>query len=412
MKKTLFTYITAFLCSVIGGSFLLAAAYALPQRSIDKHVEESVAVLAEEGNYPVETPGILGTMRDNYTDAIMLNMASYDSKYPLLQKAFGNYKKRNSDKYAVTWLEHRNDKDAKSVSYARYWHGYLVPLKLLLEVFNYQQIRSLIIFTDLLLIVWICLLMQKKGRNRYIFPFLITLMFFPLNIVGKSLQFSTVFIPVLLEILVMLKYEKNFHAQYGLLFLFSGIVTAYLDLLTYPLVSVGFLLCFAIISDENSRCFGKWKNMVGYTLSWGIGYGGMWASKWLISSLILRENVLKNAVDTAAFRVSTSNGNDTWTHMDVWKVNISNSPKIILVLVLIFVVYLLSRCVQKKTDKINFISNSVFIIIACMPFVWYFIMSNHSYIHSFFTHRELAVSCLAILFYFTSFCGKRAPERS
>lgn len=47
MKKTLFTYITAFLCSVIGGSFLLAAAYALPQRSIDKHVEESVAVLAE-----------------------------------------------------------------------------------------------------------------------------------------------------------------------------------------------------------------------------------------------------------------------------------------------------------------------------------------------------------------------------
>lgn len=192
MKKTLFTYITAFLCSVIGGSFLLAAAYALPQRSIDKHVEESVAVLTEEGNYPVETPGILGTMRDNYTDAIMLNMASYDSKYPLLQKAFGNYKKRNSDKYAVTWLEHRNDKDAKSVSYARYWHGYLVPLKLLLEVFNYQQIRSLIIFTDLLLIVWICLLMQKKGRNRYIFPFLITLMFFPLNIVGKSLQFSTV----------------------------------------------------------------------------------------------------------------------------------------------------------------------------------------------------------------------------
>ena len=166
MKKTLFTYITAFLCSVIGGSFLLAAAYALPQRSIDKHVEESVAVLAEEGNYPVETPGILGTMRDNYTDAIMLNMASYDSKYPLLQKAFGNYKKRNSDKYAVTWLEHRNDKDAKSVSYARYWHGYLVPLKLLLEVFNYQQIRSLIIFTDLLLIVWICLLMQKKRQEQ------------------------------------------------------------------------------------------------------------------------------------------------------------------------------------------------------------------------------------------------------
>lgn len=410
MKKSIFTYITVFLCSVIGGSFLLAAAYALPQKSIDRHVEESVAALTEEGDYPVETPGILGTMRDNYTDAIMLNMASYDSKYPLLQKAFGNYKKRNSDKFAVTWLEHRNDKDVKSVSYARYWHGYLVPLKLLLEFFNYQQIRSLIIFADLLLIVEICLFMQKRGRSRYILPFLITLMFFPLNIVGKSLQFSTVFIPVLLEILIMLKYEKKFHAQYGLLFLISGIVTAYLDLLTYPLVSVGFLLCFAIISDENSSCSGKWKNMIGYTLSWGIGYGGMWASKWLISSLILHENVLKNAVDTATFRISTGNGNNTWTHMDVWKVNLSNSPRMILVPMLIFVAFLLIQCVQKKADKIKLIRNSAFIIVACMPFAWYFVLSNHSYIHSFFTHRELSVSCLALLFYLTSFCGKRDPE--
>lgn len=180
-------------------------AYALPLKSIDEHVEESVAVLVQEGDYPAETPGMVEKLRDNYTDALMLNMASYNNRdYSLIRKAFGNYKKRSSDKSVVNWLQRRNEKNCKSISYARYWHGYLVPLKILLEIFNYQQIRSLLIFCDLLLIVWNCLLLQ--------------------------------------------------------------------------------------------------------------------------------ENVLQNAVDTAAFRVSTSNGDNTWTYMDVLKLNVSISPKIVLFL--------------------------------------------------------------------------------
>lgn len=180
-------------------------AYALPLKSIDEHVEESVVVLVQEGDYPAETPGMVEKLRDNYTDALMLNMASYNNRdYSLIRKAFGNYKKRSSDKSVVNWLQRRNEKNCKSISYARYWQGYLVPLKILLEIFNYQQIRSLLIFCDLLLIVWNCLLLQ--------------------------------------------------------------------------------------------------------------------------------ENVLHNAVDTVAFRVSTSNGDNTWTYMDVLKLNVSISPKIVLFL--------------------------------------------------------------------------------
>lgn len=245
--------------------------YALPLKSIDEHVEESVVVLVQEGDYPAETPGMVETLRDNYTDALMLNMASYNNRdYSLIRKAFGNYKKRSSDKSVVNWLQRRNEKNCKSISYARYWHGYLVPLKILLEIFNYQQIRSLLIFCDLLLIVWNCLLLQKRQKKQYLFPFLITLMFFPLNVVGKSIQFSTVFIPTLLETGIMMKCRKEHY--------------------------------------------------------------GMWASKWFITSLLLQENVLQNAVDTAAFRVSTSNGDNTWTYMDVLKLNVSISSKIVLFL--------------------------------------------------------------------------------
>ena len=86
-------------------------AYALPLKSIDKHVEESVVVLVQEGDYPAETPGMVETLRDNYTDALMLNMASYNNRdYSLIRKAFGNYKKRSSDKSVVNWLQRRNEK--------------------------------------------------------------------------------------------------------------------------------------------------------------------------------------------------------------------------------------------------------------------------------------------------------------
>lgn len=409
MKRTFLTYIATFLCAILCGSILLIVAYALPLKSIDEHVEESVAVLVQEGDYPAETPGMAETLRDNYTDALMLNMASYNNRdYSLIRKAFGNYKKRSSDKSAVNWLQRRNEKNCKSISYARYWHGYLVPLKILLEIFNYQQIRSLLIFCELLLIVWNCLLLQKRQKKQYIFPFLITLMFFPLNVVGKSLQFSTVFIPTLLETGIMMKCRKE---HYGMLLFLAGIVTAYLDLLTYPLVSLGFLLCFSIILGENVSALEKIKRMIVHSILWGIGYCGMWASKWFISSLLLQENVLRNAVDTAAFRVSTSNGDNTWTYMDVLKLNVSILPKIILVPVLLFAVYLIIQCFYQKLNRgniiRNIICNSVFLLIACMPFVWYIIMSNHSYIHAYFTHRELAISCMAVLFYLRTVCDKQ-----
>ena len=97
--------------------------------------------------------------------------------------------------------------------------------------------------------------------------------------------------------------------------------------------------------------------------------------------------------------------------MDVLKLNVSILPKIILVPVLLFAVYLIIQCFYQKLNRgniiRNIICNSVFLLIACMPFVWYIIMSNHSYIHAYFTHRELAISCMAVLFYLRTVCDKQ-----
>jgi hypothetical protein len=40
----------------------------------------------------------------------------------------------------------------------------------------------------------------------------------------------------------------------------------------------------------------------------------------------------------------------------------------------------------------------IFVVIALYPFVWYFVLKNHSYIHNFFTYRNLSITVLSLLF--------------
>ena len=407
MKKTIINYIIIFLCAILGGSILLALAYTLPLSSVDKHIQESLIIFEKEGDYPREIAKNEATRRDNFTDALMLNIASYRGDKSLIEKAFGNYYVTTSDDTAGGWLANRNSESRNEISYARYWHGYVVVLKILLQFMNYQEIRWLIYMVDLALIILIALYLQRCGKLKYLAPFLIVLMFFPLMTVSKSLQFSTVFIPTLAGIMALLKDKQNVRQTYGRLFFVEGILIAYLDLLTYPLVNVGFLLCFALIVDENSHWIEKIKKTLINTILWFVGYAGMWASKWLISSFLLKRNVLTDAMEAASIRMSSSSADSSWTYWEVVKRNIEHCPDIIIPLCIIFMLYIIVR-IFRNGIELQSIKNSVsYIIIAIMPFAWYFVLKNHSQIHAFFTHRELAVAYLAVLFFFTAIVSEK-----
>lgn len=48
-------------------------------------------------------------------------------------------------------------------------------------------------------------------------------------------------------------------------------------------------------------------------------------------------------------------------------------------------------------DKKMYLKNIHFLLIAIIPFVWYMVLANHSYVHYWFTYRELAIFIFAIL---------------
>ena len=270
MKNNILKYSTIFLCAVLAGSIFLVMAYALPLTRIEQHVQESLSVLEEEGDYPRDIPKDESTRRDNFTDALMLNIASYKSDKGLMEKAFGNYFITTSDDKSVEWLVNRNAEEKNEISYARYWHGYAGVLKILLQFLNYQEIRWLLYVCELGLMILAALLMLRLEKIQYIVPFFLTLLFFPLTVVSKSLQFSMVFIPTLIGIISILKISASGKHTYITLFFIEGIIIAYLDLLTYPLVNVGFLLCYVLIMDKENQWIGKLKKLIVYTIMWDL----------------------------------------------------------------------------------------------------------------------------------------------
>lgn len=408
--------------SFIAVSFLLLVlVYALPAAPIKQHVNESISQFKIEGEYPLEYQGFPGSKRDNFTDALMLNIASDTSSESVLIRSAANYYRTYTGKPVISWLKiyKKAPKSETFVSYARYWHGYLVFLKPLLTVFNYQQIRMINYLVELLLILYLTLLLAKKGKRQFILPFLCVLTFFPLTVISKSLQFSTVFYPTIISLILITKWHSFFQAKqlYGLFFLLLGMTVNYIDLLTYPAVSLGFALCFYIMMEESAaaqsclnlpllpvRINPSALRTIHYSFAWLLGYAGMWASKWCISSLVLRQNIIKDAAASISFRTSDSFNGITWSYGDVLSKNLANISKTNLALAVLILIILFAVMLKKglRPQLSALPKGCGFLLTAFIPFIWYFVLKNHSCIHNFFTYRNFSISLLALLFYITS----------
>lgn len=51
---------------------------------------------------------------------------------------------------------------------------------------------------------------------------------------------------------------------------------------------------------------------------------------------------------------------------------------------------------KENKEKINFYHILIFLIISIYPFMWYGVIKNHSYVHIFFTYRNISIFMLNI----------------
>lgn len=414
VSKKSVKFILIFLCGILTGFILMVLSFCLPEEPMQNHLRESIPTLTKYLGTSEMIVGYQSSFDGSFTDGLMLQNAVYDEGHTLLEKAMGIYRNgwENDLWYPrETLVEYLNGVATEEYSYARYWHGYLVVLKPMLMFFNLEEIYFFNQIMQALLLLFVVGALIKKNKTKYAVCYGITYLFLVPVVMPMTLSLSICFyLYLMINCLQMCLHDKwEEKGWYAYVFLVIGMVTSYVDFLTYPIVTLGIpMVMYFVLSkgDKIKQMLGK---VIAYSVTWGIGYIGMWASKWLIGSLVLKENILQDAGNTLAQRVDAITYDSrllsffsvVWYNMKMYKA----LPYILLVVVLLVsVVVLAIKYPVVKNKKQMLIGCLPYIVISLMPFVWYAVALNHSGEHYMFTFRALIVmvfagSCMLMNFF-------------
>ena len=395
--KCLGTSILLVLVSILLGFSLLLLPYLVPARLTQDECYESLPVLVEEDRYPLDPRS--GRKLDNFTDCTMLLEAAYTGEESVLEQAVNVYSARletSSNPYtSFVSIYSENGESTAPYEYARYWHGYLVFLRPLLAKLNYPELRQLnLIVQYTLLLVLLCLI--QKRQPSFLLPFLLTVLFLAPTAIGRVLEYSSVYYLVLLALLLLLWNPKGcFTGEHvWLLFLFSGILTAYFDFLTAPTLTLTIPLCFLFVQRaghgsrrQNARLF------LRCCFVWGFGYAGMWSGKWLLALLFQGRGFLSSLENQMWLYTGSSIRGRTVTPADALSRNLGElfKDRDLVILYVSLACLLLAAAVwrRRQIDR-KCLADALWVLLPVLiPFVWTIFLKNHAMRHYWFTYRTL-----------------------
>lgn len=389
------------------GLLLLCSVYLLPTDNMFLHAKSSSQTISEEGVYPAKWGEQIGSTLDNFTDALMIQNAIFPSTGNLLKDTVSVNHMQYTDKMQPVEDLSAQVHDLSGghpQEYMRYWHGYLLYLKPLLLFTDYSGIRILNGILQIVLISSLFYLMNKKGLRRFILPFFFSWLAIAPWVLPYSMQLSVMYNIALIECILLLIFFNKIQAHIYLFFMVAGILTSYFDYLTWPLITLGLPLIFYLLKKTECETLTS-RKLLAHTfiicVNWGIGYGGMWIAKWIISELILQNGAISQALGAAVYRSSTdSEGADVIiTPTLIWIENLRRIFNPAFCIGMFFYAFTVAadiiHCVRKKSFEINIMPAAMFLFIAAMPFIWYALLKNHSFVHLSLVYRSLWISIFA-----------------
>ena len=405
--------LTVLLCVV--GNF---AAFFIDTPDMREHTWQGCLMLGEQQGIPQMVGGFSAAQLDNFTSVLILKTAGYVGEETLVQKALGGYRvdmpaePGQSEWDAFCNYEFGQNSPTGGLSYSRYWHGYTLPLRLLLCVMNVANIQMLLYFAQLALFVYVLFLMNGRGLKRLIPGFFLA--YFLLMPFASSicLQYIPVTMLMLLACAAILNWDRWISDKIGIpcFFVLLGILTNYFDLLTFPLVALGFpiVLLLALRMKENDGFLALFWTTAACGIGWALGYAGMWALKWLLVDMISEYSVIHGLMSQMFLRTSDNGGNLSRVGVVLQNLDVVLSKSSYLLLLGAAGVMTLVPAVK---DRVRFdVRSLMFLVVAAVPFVWYWVMANHSFDHTYYTYRNLTMSVIAG-FAFLACCKRESGER-
>lgn len=195
--------------------------------------------------------------------------------------------------------------------------------------------------------------------------------------------------------------------------MFGGIA-CFVDFLTVPIISLGLPLIIYFLCLQKQKKVNLKETIIiiiKASLAWGISYGLIWFSKWAIVDLLYGRNLIKTSLLQVKYRATglpISYGDALFMNYNVVK---SNSLKCIFFGVFGMILNLIIRRKNRIHVSESLVNIVPYLIILLMPFVWYFVLKDHSFYHSYFTYRTLTVAFVAVPLMLLKLTEKKKLEK-
>ena len=407
--KSIIVYSGVFLGTLSVLLIFLLLSSKVGKESIQEKFEESASYLCEDIVFPYMEEGIKPSCIDRYADSILLNIAyNFESGKSLESVMWASYY------FTLVQNENNNLSDAvlkgkeKNKQYLRYWHGSAAVVRLLHTFLN---IKGIYIFHAFLIAALLGVLLYLLIRHGYMAEAVIvmlSLIIVSIWYVPFSLEYTWAFLCMFCTSIAAVMLALRGREKYlGIVFLVAGMVTNYLDFLTTETLTFTVPLIL-VLSLQRKKAYGSFKQGVIFiaknTVIWGIGYIGMWVSKWLIASVVLGENVMPYITEHIEERVGGDIGAASFIEY-LWLAVYRNvaclfpmdygvGGVIIAAIVLLVIIYF---CYVHRKKKMVWNYILLMSVLGLVPIVRFLILRNHSALHHFFTFRAMMATVMAFL---------------
>ena len=444
---------------------LLAASAMIPREAVRPQMRRSAEYMVDREEFPFIIEGVYGSQTDHYADSVLLNVVyHFDDADPVRSVLWSKYyvsgkELQNAREDFLASVE--NDYSA-NLQYLRYWHGSAVFLR---PFHLFWSIREIYVFHACMICCLSALLLYLLARRGYkaeAAVFCIGMLSVCIWCVPFCLEFYWCFLVMLAACIagVLLSAGKvcdmidGGHVsdrRYEMLFMASGMATAYLDFLSCETLTLTVPLLLMLrtggrtngltvhmpkksagqkgvpaetVSARASSSRAQWLFAIRSCLWWAAGYAGTWIMKWVTASAILGENVMPYVNDHISERIDgfigPMSGMDYLTGAVARNIRclfyfdyglIGTAALLILILAVVIPVLRGKLDLRRKIDPWMIL---LYFAIGLIPYVRYLALHNHAWRHYFFTYRAQAGSVMALCFVLLELLerSKSASEQS
>lgn len=392
---------------------LLALAYCIPSSWMHQNIASSSSVLDREGLYPDFHTSKTANY-DNFTDARMLNEALYTKMENPFIEALESREYIEGDNQlsklnnAVQAVGNGHLDDTPTLSYTRYWHGYLIYLKPLLcvmDIYGLRQLFQVIFFCALGLL---CVQLSKmRGGAAMTVCLLVSFAIYGAAEAASCLAFFPSMCLPLFGGFFLLRLNELTKQSIFTFFAILGALIAYFDFLDNPILAWGIpavLLVTRLTQEETCTRKDLFCLVLISFLGWAFSYCFIWGMKLLLATVFTQHNAIEDAFHQTQERLGL--GDQAQYNMAISpelsiikNLSVNEFANLVIALFVIVIIIRIAFALKNPTTyngRISWMALACLIFIAMVPIIWFALLANHSIVHFWFTYRSLLASFFSL----------------